>query len=376
MGYRSSPIESFKGIRNTVGQRSIENSAVYDASDVSIGDAGDFLQRPGYEKSKALSITSAYSTQEKTAYVVSGWTLNRLDEGLALIPLMASTATEFCDYGKILFTNDGIKVDGEDVVNLVLLPPENPLSLSATEGDMMPGIYRATYTYSRDGLESGSAPEASIELNAVGGISIAPITAPNGQKARVYLTEANGTVFYALDNGVQLNPLNVLADHFPHDTDKVAYFNTRLYVSKPLQSGQSLLYWSQPFHYQLFDWVKDFIVVPGEIRGMVEAESALIVATDSRIYAYDGAVLTTLAEYGCPRGRPICKQPDNTVLIHSDRGVCKALPFQNLTQAKCSLAPGLACSTQTLDMDGISQFVALNDGGGKAYNPYKKPPTI
>lgn len=77
-----------------------------------IDDAGVLLKRNGYVQSKAVaSVKSAYSTLDQTGYIVAGGYLNQVLSDLSLIQLSTSTANEFCDSGKALFTNDGLRVD-------------------------------------------------------------------------------------------------------------------------------------------------------------------------------------------------------------------------------------------------------------------------
>jgi len=284
-------IDSFLGIRNTSPARSIPNNALVDAVDVDIDDAGIIVQRPGFILSKSLSITAAYSTLDDTGYVVSGGNLYRVQDDLSLIELVASSATSFCDYQQVLFTNDGLRVEDDAVVNIKLPQPELPPDLSVISGELPTGTYNACYCYrSATGLESGSSPIASIELTEAGGIAIAPITAPSGYTATVYMTDANGSVYY--DNaGVQLNPVQVLAESFPDDVEHPAYHDAKLFLSRTLINGNTQIVFSKTFHPHLYALAKDYIIVQGQVLAMHAIPQALIIGTASHIYAdADGAL--------------------------------------------------------------------------------------
>lgn len=361
-------IESFLGVRNTSPPRSIPNNALALADNIDVDDSGILVRRPGHSLSKSASITSAYSTQDQQGYVISGGKLCRVDESLGFVQIADSTATEFSDFQKVLFTNDGLMVETDVAANLKLPSPPSPLSLSHAPGSLQPGSYSATYAYkAANGMEGGTAPIATIGLATVGGIYIDPPTVPSGYTARVYVTECNGTVYYA-DNGSQLSPVQLLADAFPDNVENLAYFNSRLYLSQLLPTGQSVVWFSQPSHFHLYDYGKGYFLVQGHIRAMMGANGALLIGTDSNIYAYTDGTLTELAGYGIPKGRAFCKMPNGTVMVHSKRGTCEALPFVNHTETKCLFTPGDSCSTALVEQGGISRFVAINDGLGESYN--------
>jgi len=361
-------VDSWLGIHNTSPIRSIPNSALSAATDVDIDDAGIITRRNGYARAKALSnVTSAYSTLDQAGYVAAAGTLYRVLPDLSTLPLAASTATEFTDFAKVLFTNDGLKVEDNVVTSIKLPSPQLPPDLTRVSGALPAGSYSACYTYrSATGLESGSSPIATIELTEDGGISVAPITPPSGYTVNVYTTDANGAVYYD-PNGIPLNQSQILSQPFPDDAEKIAYHESRLWVSQSLQNGSTIIWFSDPFHYHIFDAINGYIIVPGLVHAMVSSAQGLVIGTDSAIYVYDEA-LTKVANYGTVAGRPFTRLPDGTVLMHTQRGVCRGLPFENLTERKASFAPGVQCSTALVQQDGINKFVVVTDGGGIPYN--------
>jgi hypothetical protein len=362
-------ISNFLGIRNTSPIRSIPNNALIDAIDVDIDDVGVLTQRNGYELVKSLaSATSAYATFDQTGYIVANGILNRLDADLNLIPLTPSTAINFADFGKVLFTNDGLKIQDDHVKDLKIPVPDTALSLSIAAGDWPAGDYAAMYCYrnTSTGLEGPSSEAASITIPMNSTVIIAPVPSVAGYTPVVYMTEAGGSVFYD-SNGIQLNPTQILANSFPFGVTHVAFFDTRLFIALPLANGSTILRYSAPFEHHLFDYVNDYVIIPGEIRALMPAQDALIIGTDCAIHAYSGS-LTRLADYGVPRGRAFTKAPDSSVKMFTNRGVCTALPFENLTEKKALFAPGQQCSTALVLQDGIQKFVTLSDGSGAPYN--------
>jgi hypothetical protein len=367
-------IRSFLGIHNTSPIRSIPNNALSSATDVDIDDSGILTQRNGYALSNSIAnVTSAYSTKDQTGYLVASGTLYRVLEDATLVPLVASKATQFTDFQKVLFTNDGYKIDGDSVTHLGIPAPSTAAFLTQPEVSSEPGfwpagIYNVTYTFrSKAGLEGGSAPISTITLPENSEVVVAPIVAPVGYTVNVYMTDAGGSVYYD-SKGIQLNPVQELSAPFPEEADLVAYFHGSLYCTIPLPSGSTLVRYSIPYYFHLFDYVKDYFIVHGEVRGFMAAQDALLIGTDSAVYAYTDAGLTTLADYGVVKGRPFTKMPDESVYMHTKRGVCRGLPFENLTETKALFPIGVQCSTALVQQDGINKFVALSDGSGKPHN--------
>jgi len=362
-------VNSWLAIRNTESIRAIPDNALSDAVDVDISDAGVITKRQGSTLALTLAnITSAYSTLDKVGYIVAGGILYHVIEDMTTIALGACVATEFADYGKVLWGNDGIKVES-GIASTVKIPvPDFAPEMSVISGTMPAGTYSAVQCFvGLTGIEGGSSPHSTIELLVEGGITIAPIAMPEGYTVNVYMTDANGTVYYD-SNGSQINPLQLLAETFPENIDQIAYYETKLFLSQAQVDGTSVVWFSQPFHPHLYAMNRDYLIIQGEVRAMMPAQGGLIIATDSAIYAYAEDALTKLADYGVPAGRSIARLSDGNVLIWSNRGVCSALPFANITQTKASFPPGLHCTTALVEQYGIQKFIAVTPGDGVAYN--------
>ena len=262
------------------------DNALADAVNVDIDNAGAILRRQGYSLSQAITdVTSAYSTINQEGYVVASGTLYRVKDDLSLVPLALSTATQFSDINGILFTNDGLKVDSDNVVDIKITAPEIPPDITITAGNLEPGTYSACYCFKASSdLEGGSSPIATVELTTTGGIEINPVTTPAGLSVNYYLTDCNGTVYYDA-NGAQLNPVQILAESYPDNIETIAWHESRLWISKALPNKSSIIWFSAPFHYHLYNLQADYIIVQGHVRAMASAGDVLIIATDDGIYA-------------------------------------------------------------------------------------------
>lgn len=361
-------VSKFLGIRNTEPIRSIPNNACSEAVNVDISVEGAISQRNGCSLAKSVPISTAYSTFDQSVYIISNGILNRVRDDLTLIPICPSTATEFTDFGEVLFTNDGLKIQNDIAINIKIPSPEIPPNLIATSGNSFAGTYSVCYTYrSADGMEGGSSPISSIELTTTGGFSVLPIVAPVGFTAIVYITDVDGAVYYNAE-GIQLAQYQTISQPFPDKVKQIAFHDSRLWVSQAQSNGSTVIWFSDPFLYHIYDAINGYIVVPGEVRGMMSANGGLIIGTDSVIYVFDGDVLTTLATYGVISGRPFARGTDKTVYMHTKWGVCRALPFANISSDKASFAMGDKCSTALVYQDGLQKFVALTDGSGVPFN--------
>lgn len=298
-------IPSFVGIHNTVPIRGIPDTALSDAVNVDITDSGAVVRRLGSVAALPVPVETVYSMENGRVLAVSESVLHEVTESLELIPITPSTATSFDDFGDVLFTNDGVMLNGYDVHRL-----------------------------------------------------------PDMHSPIAYPVVADGSVT-ALPEGINNNPVERFADGFPQGVTVVSWFDSSLYCAQ-LVDNATVIWQSKPFHYHLYDYDDAYIQVPGEVVAMKRSAEGLCIATTSAIYLYNEA-LTKLADYGVVRGRPIVRLPSGQLLIYTVRGVC-TIPFQNLTEAKVSLPPGRECSTAVVDVGGISRFIALHDGGGTAHN--------
>lgn len=361
-------ITQFLGIRNTEPVRSIPDSACSDAVNVDVSVTGAISQRNGYSVAKTIPITTAYSTFDQVGYLITNGNLARVGNDLSITTLGPSTATAFSDFGGVLFTSDGLKVQSDVVTNLKIPSPSIAPSLSVTSGVREAGAYSVCYTYrSAEGLEGGSSPIATVTLTSVGDVTVAAIPAPVGFTTVVYVTDVDGTVYYNYA-GVQLAQYQTLAQPFPDNVDQIAFHDSRLYVSQLQSNGSTVIWFSNPYLYHIYDAVNGYVIVPGKVHGMMSSNGGLIIGTESAIYVYEGEVLTTLETYGVIAGRPFARGTDKTVYMRTKWGVCKALPFENLSVNKTSFPKGKQCSTALIYQDGLQKFIALSDGSGEPFN--------
>ena len=190
-------INQFVGLHNKENARSIPDNALASAVDIDLSDAGVITQRAGYALTKSISnVTTAYTTQAGITYLVAGGTLYRVDAGLNLLPLCASTATAFCDSGEVLFTSDALKIQNDTVTYLNIPASDSPPQLTAAPGLWPAGAYSAVFTYrNAAGMEGPTSPLATLTLAANQCVVVAPPPVIAGHTAIVYMTTLTAPCF-------------------------------------------------------------------------------------------------------------------------------------------------------------------------------------
>jgi hypothetical protein len=224
------------------------------------------------------------------------------------------------------------------------------------------------------------------------GAAVATLTST----ATMYWAEVNNHVYYnnGVDSGViapdhSVSPwrgapisegagfkqadgsfMEVQYDALPLDTDVIQFFGGRMYAAQYVASQDQTVVWaSEPLGFHLFSLDKDFFVVPGKVLMLAPHESALVVGTDTRIYAYDGQNINQLSDYGVVPGQHWAAD-DQRILFWSTRGLCAAMPFTNLTEKSVSVAPGLKAGAAVVRQGGQSRYLVALQQGAAAFNPY------
>ena len=164
--------------------------------------------------------------------------------------------------------------------------------------------------------------------------------------------------------------LDSLLYPLPIGADVVQHWGGRMYAAEYMHTqSQSIVWFSMPLGYHLFRLDTDFITVRGRVLMLAPHDQALIIGTDDAIYAYDGKTIETLADYGVVPGWSWAMDDDDkTVYIWSQRGLCKAMPFANLTSGHVSVAPGVQAGAAVIAQDGQKRFVVALQAGGTAFN--------
>ena len=228
------------------------------------------------------------------------------------------------------------------------------------------------------------------EIQTFDGASIYALTSTDP----IYWTEVNNNVYFnngtdsgviAPDNSVAAwrgapvsygagfkgddgQDLTVLFDTLPRDTDVIQFWRGRMYAAQYLASeDQTVVWFSEPLGYHLFNLVIIFFMVTWVLYMLALHDAALIVGTEARVYAFDGTKLDQVAEYGVVAGKHWDRDGERT-LFWSNRGLCAALPFQNLTEKQISVAPGVRAGGCLVRSGGQRRYLTVLQQGGEPFN--------
>lgn len=177
---------------------------------------------------------------------------------------------------------------------------------------------------------------------------------------------SEGVGFIGDDGKVQ----DILLGTLPLGTDVIQFWGGRMFAAQYFPSeNQTAVWMSEPMGFHLFNLDSGFFLLPGRVRMLAPHDKALIVGTDSHIYAYDGQKLETLADYGVVPGQHWSEDSGQT-FFWTVRGVCSALPFKNLTENQISVAPGIRAGGCIVHSGGQRRYLAAIQQGGSPYNAF------
>ena len=382
-------VDRFLGLNNVSDPMRIEFGWLDIADNVNVTDTGSLEVREGFILAMAGSITGAYSTIDlKRMYVVDGGALKAMTGNTSAVTLktgLSPAPMHFTEINGQVFYNNGVDrgviLPDNSLMDWAWPVPPSP-NLARGTGTLPSGLYRVCVTYTLpDGRETGSSDPVSIELGEGESIQISQI--PQDFTANVYIAPANSTIFqfaesplgtatvwnYSPDDlGLDLITDNM--DPLPVGTDVVQEWKGRIYAAQYFPSDdQTVIWFSQPLGFHLFNLNTDFFIVPGSGLMLAPTDTALIVGTDKGVFAYDGSALTALADYGVIPGFHWSKD-DNRTLFWTKRGLCQALPFSNLTENAVSVAPGIHAGGAIVRRDGQKRYVVALKQGDSAFNPH------
>lgn len=298
-------VESFRGLNTVADPLRLDLDWLVQADNVDITDTGALRRRDGYTQALAGAFTGAYATIAQDRMFL-------VESGV----LKAMAATPFA---------------------LQTLTSTSPMYWCEIDGRV----------FFNNGTDSG-------------------IIEPDNTVTPWRSSTLRDTEFLDADG----QPLSALLDPLPLGTDVIQAWRGRIYAAQYQRNpAQSVIWFSQPLGYHLFRLDTDFIAVGGRVLAMAPHESALIICTDAQVLAFDGTKLEVLADYGVVPG--MCwaiDYDDGSVLIWTVRGLCRALPFKNLTEGHASVAPGVQAGAAVINTGGQKRFVVALHAGGTAFN--------
>ena len=164
------------------------------------------------------------------------------------------------------------------------------------------------------------------------------------------------------------NEVPSLFEPLPLGAGIIQHWRGRIYAAQYFpDASQTAVWFSQPLGFHLFNLDTDFVLISGQVTMLAPHADALIIGTDSAIYAYDGTGLAQLAPYGAIPGQNWVDD-EGRILFWTQRGLCAALPFSNLTDRQISVAPGSSAGGALVHQDGRKRYLVSIQPGGNAFN--------
>ena len=380
-------IKQFRGLNTVSDALRMGISWLTQADNVNITDTGSIEKRNGYTPDKAGSFTSAYSTYDfQRMYLVDGLALKTY-EGTTLATLSSSATVQWAEINDQVYFSNGVDcgiIQPDNSVTDWRWPVPTAPTVSLATGTLASGIYSVCCTYVlADGRETGPSDPVTITLVEGQALSITDIPHAPGTSTRIYIAPANSSVFqlaakttgsavtWNFSNdalGIDLTTDGL--DPLPTGVSCIQMFRGRVYVAQHLVSDdQSVVWASEPMAPHLFNLSAGFFMVPGKVLMLAPHKDALIVGTDSRIYAHNGDKLEQLCDYGVVPGKSWDLDGDR-LLVWTERGVCSMLPFQNITERQVSVAPGVWVAGCVVHDGGQKRFLTCLQQGKEAFNAY------
>ncbi len=125
---------------------------------------------------------------------------------------------------------------------------------------------------------------------------------------------------------------------------------------------RSVIYFSRPDFPHEFRLDKDWILIPGQITLLVALAQGLVIGTDRAIYVDPiDSPIQRVADYGVPLNALALDDRD-MAYFWSERGLCKALPFQNLIDAALAATSRQNVTAGILPFQGSTYAVVSQTG--------------
>jgi hypothetical protein len=381
-------ITKFLGLRNTVGEARQPLGALTHATNVLIDDSGSITRRKGSVKLADGAITSSYGTRDNSAiYIVDFGTIYRFDgeNFIFICDGMGNGTVHWCEESSnLVFAQSEhrfISIEN-DVATDLNVPTVTDISVTHRTGNLpaMSFGIMAQYVNSETGLRGALSQYQVVDVAESSSlfIEVPPI---DGYFVAIYgflqnsgawsLIGETANVLLLVDYPITNEPsddvyLNVMS--VPKDIAAMTYHLGKICIVTLMNESISLVQFSIPNFYHLFDAINETFEVPDVITSVASSNGVLILTGVRSIWAFADDSLQRLAPYGTPVGKPITQLPTGELLIWTYRGVCQYPEFKNLTENNFSVPAGFGCATSIYEHDGSKYLAIATDDAGTAFN--------
>jgi hypothetical protein len=401
-------VTSFKGLNTVVDPLKLDLSWLTQADNVNITRSGAIRRMRGWHPKLSLTnCTGAYFTKDfQSLFVVDNGSLLSVDSDLATTVTLATglSTTAPCYFDEVngqVFLSNGVDywmIHGGAATPWGIADPSPPTATVVPGGTLDVGTYLIVCTVTApSGLESSNSDVVVAQVTASNSsILISNIAQIDGYTTNVYVTERDDSVFklIASNAGTDLSYVDnsYLGIELPFwNTNQPrgimpTYYGARMYTAEWYPSQDYTAIWrSLPFNAHHFDPGGEGILVPGQVLQMRSSREThftasekltqkgvgdvIIIGTEREIYSWDEDQLVLLASYGVIPGHNMLEHKTK-LYFWTKRGLCRALPFENLHESTVSVPPGLSAAATVIEDDGTRRYAVAVQRGGAAFNPY------
>ncbi len=380
-------IDTFKGINNRrpTDRLGVDETGTFvrDAVNVDLSAVGTFQRRAGFDLLQATTNGRGLFAPKSgiCAYFASGNQLMHFD-GDATITAIKTLASPASD---IAYTDTPVGVVCSDGFTLTLLADNTikplspasvnprPQAIAGTGGALPVGGYMVTTAHvDAYGQRSEFDMPQSVDVPASGKITL--VRASSQQKVAVFVTAADGEVFY---NAGTMLPGETSLEIVVANTsgEPLSYM-----VMAPLPAGVALGYskgrlysaignivaYSMPYNLGLYRPAIDFIPLDASVTLLAGVEGGIYIGTTKAVYFLPAGTpeqssLQTVAGFGAVRGT-LAALPDSTdVMFFTDRGPVRATASGAITLLQdrdIAFSKSDAGAAIVRESNGMRQFVA------------------
>ena len=382
-------VKKFKGINNTADPVRLSLGWMNSANNINVTGTGGLKRRDGYTRVIPGKISGAYSTRDfRRMYIVRDGDLCVVNKDMTTTVLASGLREPYTYWAEtnqqVLFSNGeakGIIYPDNSIHEWAHEVPASP-SLSLGTGSLPPGQYRVVFTSNlSDGRETGTSEVSTITVPAGSSLVISDIPfSPN--KTNVYIAPADSTVFqlavsttsptFTWDespNRLGIELATLFLDGPPAGGKVIQVWKGITYVAEFVpEQNISVIWYSLPFSPHLFNLNSDYLIVPGECLCLVPLPDTLVIGTNIEVRSYSIDNMKVEADYGVVPGNSWALDDDGTALVWTVRGVCRMLPFANLTIDQVSVQSGAHSAAALLRKDGYSRFIVALQKAGSSFN--------
>ncbi|MBF0568364.1 MAG: hypothetical protein HQK95_05795 [Nitrospirae bacterium] len=311
----------FKGLANVLPPERIGFSYLSSALNVDIDDSGLIRRRPGYKKVYEGAVHSLWSDGRVCLFCQGGQLMELLAPETTGGPyagrclrqgLTSGQRMAYLSLNDTVYYSDGIvtgaidtRVQDHTTRTWGMTPPPAP-QLSPADGNLRTGRYAIALTYVRrggayspsGGQESGTSVLSSTGETDAGGITVTVIASddPDVVGINLYMTTVNGeTLYLAMRLPNQSAAVSLKDEPAPMLTavteglkpppagHLITYYRGRIYTA-----AYDVLYYSEPFAFELYNMAANWIPFNGMITLLAAAEDGIFVGTQDNLFMLRG----------------------------------------------------------------------------------------